>query len=421
MVSITTTTKKKVPVTILTGFLGSGKTTLLNHILTEQHGMRFAIIENEFGEVGVDDMLLKQQKQLLDRAEEEIVEMNNGCICCTVRGDLIRIIKEILERVEKESKESNTTAKKNKKKKRPLDGIIIETTGLADPAPVAQTFFVDDFIAQNCHLDGIITVVDAKFILQRLDEKKPEGVENESVEQVAFADRILLNKTDLVENIQLEAIKDKIRSINATVDIIECQYSRVEPEKLLNINSFDLQAILKKEPDFLDDSKEHLHDTSVTSVGVTVDKPVNLAQFQNWMQSLLMEKGNDLLRFKGVISVKGMEKMFVFQGVHMLFDGGFAKSAECTDKRSRFVFIGKNLDRELLTKGFHECCVTNPLRFQVGDKILAHVEEGYLPGKIIAQWDEGNPYRIRLDRKSEEIWAPIDEDIYVRAPSQAVQ
>ncbi|MCW6009585.1 GTP-binding protein [Micromonospora sp. CPCC 205371] len=199
-------TDTRVPVTVLTGFLGSGKTTLLNRILTEQHGMRIAVIENEFGEIGIDDALV------LD-AEEEIFEMNNGCICCTVRGDLIRILGALMRRRDR------------------FDRILVETTGLADPAPVAQTFFVDDEIRDQLRLDAIVTLVDAKHILTHLDEVKPDGVENEAVEQVAFADRIILNKTDLVTDTDLCDIRTRLRQVNALAEIIPAQHAKLDLER----------------------------------------------------------------------------------------------------------------------------------------------------------------------------------------------
>lgn len=394
-----TTRSAPVPVTILTGFLGSGKTTLLNHLLTENHGKKFAIIENEFGEVGVDDALLTRKNSKFD-AEEEIVEMNNGCICCTVRGDLIRIIKEILKR-------------SGKKK---LDGIIIETTGLADPAPVAQTFFVDEAISRACKLDGIITVIDAKHILQHLLEVKPAGVENESVEQVAFADRILLNKTDLVTQEELDEIKKQVKVINHTVQIVECQHCSVDPAMLLNIQSFDLDKILVKEPDFLENT-DHMHDTSVTSVGFKSPDAINVALLQEWIQEMLMTKGNDLLRYKGIVNVAGMDRKFVFQGVHMLFDGNFTTPwAKDEERETRFVFIGKNLDREQLTTEFL-ACKAKPLRFKVGDRVLARVSSGFEPGRILKVWDQGNPYRIRLEKTKDDVWGSLDDDSLVRSAS----
>merc|ERR1719258_682000 len=215
---------KKVPCSILTGFLGSGKTTLLNHILEKNHGKRIAVIENEFGEVGIDDNVVKGGSMA---EEENIVEMNNGCICCTVRGDLIAGLKKLIKNAKKTSKK--------------LDGVIIETTGLADPAPVAQTFFADDFVQQHMRLDGIITLVDAKHIIQHLDDEKPEGVENEAVEQIAFADRILLNKCDLVDSEdELVEVEKRIKAINAKVPVKRTTNSEVDMDFILGIKSFDL-------------------------------------------------------------------------------------------------------------------------------------------------------------------------------------
>src|SRR5688572_23654595 len=231
---------KKIPVTVLTGFLGSGKTTLVNRILTENHGRRIAVIENEFGEVGIDDALV------LD-AEEEIFEMNNGCICCTVRGDLIRILGALMRRRDR------------------FDQILIETTGLADPAPVAQTFFVDDEIRDRLRLDAIVTVIDAAHVLDHLDEIKPDGVENEAVEQVAFADRMLLNKTDLVDEDQLVRVENRLRTINRGADVVRTQNAKVDLDRILDVGAFDLQRVLTDDPAFLE-STDHQHDQTVSSV-----------------------------------------------------------------------------------------------------------------------------------------------------------
>jgi G3E family GTPase len=330
----------KVPVSVLTGFLGSGKTTLLNHILEANHGKRIAVIENEFGEVGIDDNLVKGGSMA---EEENIVEMNNGCICCTVRGDLIAGLKKLI----KSSKKSGKT----------LDGVIIETTGLADPAPVAQTFFADDFVQQHMRLDGILTLVDAKHIIQHLDDEKPEGVENEAVEQIAFADRILLNKCDLVDSEEeLKEVEKRISAINQSVPIKRTTNSEVEMDFILGIRAFSLDKIIEMDNAFLEDSNDHEHDPRVSSVGIDVPGEVVQQKLNEWIGWLLKEKGVDLFRSKGVLAVKGMKQKFVYQAIHMLFansqEGAWEPGEE---KRCKMVFIGKNLNREELTSGFMKC------------------------------------------------------------------
>lgn len=354
--------------------------------------MKFAVIENEFGDVGIDENII------VESSEESIIEVMNGCICCTVRGDLTDLLKNMHERI------------------KDFDGVLIETTGLADPAPVAQTFFVDDDIVSKYKLDGIITVADAKHITQHLDEEKPEGVENESVEQIAFADRIMLNKIDLVSEEELEEVQSKIKSINRFAPMYHTENSIIDPTNLINIGSFDLEKTLEMDPEFLDTEAEHEHDDRVTSTSSKFEGALNVNKLERWIGELMQNKGEDLFRYKGVLAVKGMDQKFVFQGVHMLFGGGFSSEVapwkEGETRECRFVFIGRNLDHEELQKGLMDC-KAEELRFNVGDTVYANIGE-FTEGRILKCWDEGNPYRVEIQNEEKSnVWVPIDSNDYV--------
>jgi G3E family GTPase len=300
-----------------------------------------------------------------------------------------------------------------------FDGVIIETTGLADPAPVAQTFFVDEDIQKLYSLDCIVTVCDAKHLIMRLDDEKPEGVENEAVEQLAFADRVLLNKIDLVpDEKDLALIEARIRTINPEVKIIRTEQSKVDWRAVIGVGGFDLDRVLAFEPEFLTDlDAEHQHDDSISSVSVKFEGELMVKGLSNWVSELIQTKGADLFRYKGVMAVKGAETKFIFQGVGMLFTGGFSDFEWGPDepRECRFVFIGRNLNKKELIDGVMACKVSGELRFKVGDKVLAHAGKGWTPGIIIKLWDEGNPYRIELeDGEGTNVWGPMDDDMFVK-------
>jgi G3E family GTPase len=317
----------QIPVTVLTGYLGAGKTTLLNRILSENHGKKFAVVINEFGELGVDNDLVVD-------ADEEVFEMNNGCICCTVRGDLIRIIGGLMKR------------------KGRFDGIIVETTGLADPAPVAQTFFVDEDVKRATRLDAIVTVVDAKHLPARLKDSA------EAQEQIAFADIIVLNKMDLVSAEEAAAVEARIRAINPYAEIRRATKSDVPLDAVIGRDAFNLARILEKEPDFLSGEDHHEHDSEVNSVSFEVSKPIDAEKFNAWISQLLQTKGQDLLRTKGILYYVGDDRRFAFQAVHMIADGDYIGPVKEGDPRkSKIVFIGRDLNRPQLRRGFEACQV----------------------------------------------------------------
>ncbi len=350
---MTANTQEKIPVTVLTGYLGAGKTTLLNRILSEPHGKKFAVIVNEFGEIGIDN-------ELVVNADEEIFEMNNGCICCTVRGDLVRIIDGLMRRKGK------------------FDAIIVETTGLADPAPVAQTFFMDEQVGAKTKLDAVVTVADAKWLQHRLKDAP------EAKNQIAFADVILINKTDLVEPEELHEVEARIRAINPYARLHRTERAQVNIAEVLGRNAFDLDRILDIEPSFLEVEEErehhhhdhahdhehdhdrghahvhhglkHYHDEDMQSVSLRTDRPLDADKFFPWVQDLVANEGPNILRCKGILSFKDDEQRFVFQGVHMILDGDHQGPWGADEKReSRIVFIGRNLPEEKIRQGFESC------------------------------------------------------------------
>jgi G3E family GTPase len=317
-----------VPVTILTGFLGSGKTTLLNRILREDHGQRIAVIENEFGEVGVDN-------EILESTNEQIVEMNNGCICCTVRGDLIRILGTL-----KEKRDQGTLK---------FDRVVIETTGMADPGPVAQTFFTDEEIGNYYLLDSIITVVDAKHAPKQLDEF------HEAQEQVGFADRILMSKTDLVSEDDAARLSKRLKKMNPRAPIKSINFGNAPIDEVLDIRGFNLNAILELDPEFLTDV-QHEHHDEVESFVFRSDQPFDGTKLEQFLSGMIQVYGPDLLRYKGVLWMKGNARRVVFQGVHMMMGGDMGKAWTKADKKqSVLVFIGKKLPKDLFIAGLEEC------------------------------------------------------------------
>src|SRR5882672_5283696 len=338
----------KIPVTVLTGYLGAGKTTLLNRILSEPHGQRFAVIVNEFGEIGIDN-------ELVVGADEEVFEMNNGCICCTVRGDLIRIIDGLMRRKGK------------------FDAIIVETTGLADPAPVAQTFFVDENVGKKAKLDAVVTVADAKWLRDRLRDAP------EAKNQIAFADVILINKTDLVSEAELREVEARIRGLNPYARLHRTQRAQIALDEVLGRNAFDLERILEIEPAFLEADDhghdhdhdhghdhahshgglKHYHDEDMQSISLRSDKPLDATKFMPWLQNLVASEGQKILRSKGILAFTDDDDRFVFQGVHMMLEGDHQRAWKDGEAReSRLIFIGRELPEQIIRDGFESCITT---------------------------------------------------------------
>ncbi|MCP3403340.1 GTP-binding protein [Bradyrhizobium sp. CCGB20] len=349
-------TSQKIPVTVLTGYLGAGKTTLLNRILSENHGKKYAVIVNEFGEIGIDN-------DLIIGADEEVFEMNNGCICCTVRGDLVRIMDGLMKRKGK------------------FDAIIVETTGLADPAPVAQTFFVDEDVQKNARLDAVVTVADAKWLSDRLKDAP------EAKNQIAFADVIVLNKTDLVTKPELAEVEARIRGINPYAKLHRTERCSVALADVLDRGAFDLDRILDIEPDFLeaDDHDhdhdhhhhhghdhhhhdhgqghghglKHYHDEDMQSLSLKTDKPLDPNVFMPWLQNLVQVEGGKILRSKGILAFHDDDDRYVFQGVHMMLEGNHQRKwKEGEPRESRLVFIGRELPEKAIREGFESCIVS---------------------------------------------------------------
>ena len=336
----------KIPVTVLTGYLGAGKTTLLNRILSEPHGKKYAVVVNEFGEIGIDN-------DLVVGVDEEVFEMNNGCICCTVRGDLVRILDGLMRRKGK------------------FDGIIVETTGLADPAPVAQTFFVDENVGRKTRLDAVVTVADAKWLKDRLQDAP------EAKNQIAFADVILINKTDLVSAAELDEVEARIRGINRYAKVHKTERAQVPLNEVLSRNAFDLDRILHLEPEFLQGDGhdhdhghgdghdhghhhhgglKHYHDEEMQSISLKSHRPLDADKFFPWVQDLVQKEGPNILRCKGILSFKNDDERFVFQGVHMILDGDHQRPWQDGEPReSRILFIGRKLPEEKIRGGFESC------------------------------------------------------------------
>lgn len=390
---------------ILTGYLGAGKTTLLNYVLQEQRDKKLAVIENEIGEVSVDDALVEQRAE--DMAEELIV-LDNGCVCCTIRGDLLKTLQD-LSRKTKEGLQ--------------LDGILVELTGAADPAPVVQTFMLDENVMQAFYIDNVITLVDAMHAIDKLDEEKGDSEKGTACAQIAFSSTVLLNKVDLVDEATIAAVEKRVKELNRVVDIIRCEQARVPMQMLFGVRAFDLTRVLEEQ--YMDEEEfaafyKPKMDNTISNVGVRFQGAINMNRFQEFLNSLVSEEENarDFFRIKGVLDIISQDKMFVLQCVHMLKNQSFTKSwKKGAVRENRIIFIGRGMQqrRQLLTEGVM-ACIAKPLRFNVGDRVLAktgQATDAFEGGTVIKQWDNFNAYRIRL-QNGEEVWGPCDDDAFVR-------
>lgn len=314
---------ERIPATVITGYLGAGKTTLLNRVLAGQHGKKIAVIVNEFGEIGIDG-------DLLEHSDEEIVELNNGCICCTIRGDLIRIINTLLQR------------------KQPIDHLIIETTGLADPGPIIQSFFIDELLANHFKLSAIVTLVDALHINHHIHS-------SEAGEQIAFADLIVINKTDLVDEPELSQLRHQLRSINALAPMVSTTHAELDVLEIIQMNSFDIANALSIDPEILDE-ETHDHDQDITSVSLSFEGVVNGERFNRWIYQFTQQHGADVFRSKGILNLNDAPRRFVFQGVHMTLDGRPGRPWGPEETRvNQLVFIGRHLNAERIQHDLDAC------------------------------------------------------------------